>query len=318
MRRRRAALVALAVILLIITAHITAARWLTARMAHDRTTPGAGPYEGAQSCAPCHAATYAEWRESLHARAATIDYAPMHLGLVRTAACRSCHGQPGGEGVACEVCHGPGHTAATRFGDEPVCLRCHAMENPVSGFPVLATRQEWLESRARQEGRDCVSCHMPREADGRHFHGFAGGVAHPEVYAGLVAIDGLELRGDRLHVAVTNRAQGHRMPTGCPSKYIRLRVRGRSAAGEDVDLGERLFERRLDALMTRELHDTRLDEDERRELELAVPRPVESVEAALELFPSEMFGPGRGRPILLDRKTAARETADRHDPSPSR
>jgi hypothetical protein len=310
MRHRQAVLAALALVTLIGAAHQLAARWMTARMVRDRATPGMEPPEGAERCAACHAEAYAEWRASLHARAATIEYATMHLGLVGAAACRSCHGEPGRDGVACETCHGPGHTAATDFGAEPLCLRCHAMENPVTGFPVLATRQEWADSRARREGRDCVACHMPLGADGRHFHGFAGSVAHPEVYAGLVTIDALELRGDRLRAVVTSRVEGHRMPTGCPSKYLRLHVTGRSAAGAVVEVAEERFERRLDALMTRELGDTRLAEGEQRELDFPVPRGVESAEAVLELFPSEMFGPGRGRIIVLDRRTAGPGAAD--------
>jgi hypothetical protein len=310
MLRRAAAILAL-VLLALAVAHWWAGEWLTGQMVRERATAGSGPYQGASTCSACHPQQYAEWRASLHSRAGTIEYSSMHFGLVRSAACRSCHGEPGGEGVACETCHGPGHTAATRFGGEPICLRCHAMENPATGFPVLATGIEWRHSRARRDGKDCVACHMPLAAEPkrRHLHRFAGNVAHPELYAGKVTIEALALTSAHLRVVIANRIEGHRSPTGCPYKYIRLAITGRSGSGDRVHTEEELFERRVDALMTREVRDSRLQAGEVRELRIALPAWVERVDAVLELYPSEMFGPGRGQVILLDQKHATRESS---------
>lgn len=103
-------------------------------------------YEPAARCADCHAEQLARWRESKHARAATVLRDKERL----VGECLSCHSElyrrtnkfnpkleQAWHGVDCASCHGDGivHSALgtrdyiTRKVDEKTCRSCHNPEN---------------------------------------------------------------------------------------------------------------------------------------------------------------------------------------------
>ena len=118
-----------------------------------------GAYVGAAACRPCHAAQFASWQETPHARA----FAQLSAAQQGDAACVHCHatgsqrrwadGEPPlaaavTHGVQCESCHGPGQrhvavaTAAERRATivglgarceecvvRQICTNCHDRQN---------------------------------------------------------------------------------------------------------------------------------------------------------------------------------------------
>jgi len=284
---------------------VLASHVITQMETRDRFTPGSEPYRGAGSCQGCHPEQYRQWQASQHARATTVDFRPLHL-FVRTSACYSCHGfKDKGEGVSCEICHGPGHTAKTDFGATPLCDRCHADENPLTGAKVMLTYDEWLTSQARAAGKDCYGCHMPlMEEAGRqsHFHGFYGNVRHPEIYEGKIRIARLRLEGTTAVITVENTVTGHFMPTGCSTKYIELAVEGRDHRGNTTYLERSIFQREMRLLAGKVLGDNRLRDGEKRDVTFALPNRLERITATLRLYPSEMWEGGRGKIITLDQQ----------------
>ena len=116
------------------------------------------------SCAPCHAAAYAAWKTSRHARAwQTLVAKDEHVDP----ACQKCHtsgyGLPGGflsikrspalVNVSCQDCHGPSlaHVESQKRGDSRAsptayaaqaryhCTHCHDREND----PDFSYEQKW-------------------------------------------------------------------------------------------------------------------------------------------------------------------------------
>jgi hypothetical protein len=287
--------------------YAAASFYVTEKVLQDRFTPGTEPYRGVGWCETCHPEHVRQWRTSLHSQATSLDFEPLHL--MRTRACYSCHGfEDADEGVSCEICHGPGHTAQTDFGERPLCVRCHADENPLTGTGVMVTVDEWLGSRAHREGQTCTTCHMPpvEHADPpMHFHGFYGNVRHPEIYPGKVRIADLRVEAGSALVSVENTVTGHFMPTGCPSKFIELVVTGEDAGGREVYTERRVFQRQMSRFMSEVRDDTRLRDGERRELAFALPGSLGRVKATLRLYPSDLWAGGRGRIIELDERVAA-------------
>ncbi len=133
-------------------------------------------YVGANACKPCHLATstgaaYKIWQESAHAKAFATLATPAAMEIAKKKGiadpqkdekCVKCHDtafgvaaaqlaptfKPG-EGVGCEVCHGPGSEYKTmqvmkdiKAGkvkgetlglvkpDEKLCVKCHNTESP--------------------------------------------------------------------------------------------------------------------------------------------------------------------------------------------
>ena len=138
-------------------------------------------YAGANSCKACHltpksGAAFTIWQKSSHAKAFATLATPAALEIAKKKgiadpqkdqACLKCHDTAAGvaaaqlastfkpgEGVGCEVCHGPGsdykamqvmkdidagkikgETVGLVMGDEKTCLKCHNSESPTfKGF----------------------------------------------------------------------------------------------------------------------------------------------------------------------------------------
>jgi hypothetical protein len=133
-------------------------------MAVPRSSDAAGvvphEYVGAQRCKSCHAAEFAAWEKSPHARA----YDVLDDAAKKSVRCLSCHTlvsedtQLGMTGVQCESCHGPGrhYTAAWVMQDKELgkllnlvakpdagaCQRCHTDAAPtVAPFDFNARRE---------------------------------------------------------------------------------------------------------------------------------------------------------------------------------
>ncbi|MCB9658696.1 MAG: multiheme c-type cytochrome [Polyangiales bacterium] len=222
------------------------------------------------------------------------------------------------EGVACVACHvdAAGHILGTTWGrptgsvpgrttargdDAPhpvqrsaelgsaaACARCHEF-----GFPpprdrsmgydptVLqqATFTEWRGSRAGRQGLACVSCHMPRRADGHVDHRMPG--ASAELLARSVRVDVRATRehdGVAVRVTLRTRDVGHALPTG--DIFRRLIVRAELGAESMSSELRRHFGTSHvgDALVTTEIDDTRLMPGRPRVVTLHLP-PVPDVHA---------------------------------------
>lgn len=117
-------------------------------------------YVGAQRCKSCHAAEFAAWETSPHARA----YEVLDDAAKKNVRCLSCHTlvaddtQLGMTGVQCESCHGPGrhYTPAYVMQDKELsallnlvakpdagsCQRCHTDASPtLTPFDFGAKRE---------------------------------------------------------------------------------------------------------------------------------------------------------------------------------
>jgi hypothetical protein len=117
-------------------------------------------YVGAQRCKSCHAAEFAAWEKSPHARA----YDVLDAAARKNVRCLSCHTlvaddtQLGLTGVQCESCHGPGRHYTPDYvmrdkelsrllnlvakPDAASCQRCHTDASPsLTPFDFGAKRE---------------------------------------------------------------------------------------------------------------------------------------------------------------------------------
>lgn len=69
------------------------------------------------------------------------------------------------------------------FATSELCASCHDVEE-ASGLPLERPYEEWLESPASREGRDCQTCHMP-ERTGRAAVGGPDRTTHEHRFVGV-------------------------------------------------------------------------------------------------------------------------------------
>ncbi len=136
------------------------------------------------------------------------------------------------------------------YHDSRYCASCH--EGTLFGVHVYSTYSEWLQSPARQQGRQCQDCHMassgtmtnvapghggiqrnPRTLSNHVF--FAGDQATMlrnclRVHATLTQLES----GVRVKLTVSVEGAGHRIPTGLPDHHLILVALGRDTAGRPV------------------------------------------------------------------------------------
>jgi hypothetical protein len=131
------------------------------------------------------------------------------------------------------------------YGESRYCASCH--EGIVYGVHVYGTYSEWLASPARQQGRQCQSCHMAPtgrftniapgkggiERDPRTLasHALPGNTA--AMLKGCLSLD-VRLDGARLTAETTADRVGHRVPTGWIDRHLVLSVEAFDAAGQPV------------------------------------------------------------------------------------
>ncbi|MBI4481565.1 MAG: hypothetical protein HY652_01610 [Acidobacteria bacterium] len=140
-----------------------------------------------------------------------------------------------------------------------LCASCHEYQNP-RGVAVLSTYSEWLAGPYPRQNNPCQGCHMPlvmgKVVDPRvkrtagafiNLHQMPGGHSKDQLQRSL-SVQILELRkspeGATLRLEVTNLAAGHRVPTGIPSRKIRLQVEAIPEGGTPQKQ-ERVYERVL-------------------------------------------------------------------------
>lgn len=148
----------------------------------------------AASCGECHRAIYAQWQESLHAKAWTdeIYQAWMKTKKKPEKSCYKCHiplpvvaiapkrpktrQQNRNEGVTCVTCHedagnihGPrgakteAHPSVKSelFTGNSVdlCQSCHR----ITPKPVISLGKDFERAKLAEQGKSCKGCHMPEE-----------------------------------------------------------------------------------------------------------------------------------------------------------
>ncbi|MBY0525981.1 MAG: hypothetical protein K2R98_21485 [Gemmataceae bacterium] len=136
------------------------------------------------------------------------------------------------------------------YRDSRYCASCH--EGVVFGVPVYTTYSEWLESPARQEGKQCQTCHMTPTGAMTNIAPGKGGIArNPKTlgnhrfFAGsqtdmlrrCLKVEVTLTRGTndvRTAVAVRASGAGHRVPTGFIDRHLLLVVEGTTANAGDV------------------------------------------------------------------------------------
>jgi hypothetical protein len=204
----------------------------------------------AETCAECHPQHYKEWhagqlsaftavREIMEADQAAEFAGPL---------CWKCHDpfkQGLDEGVTCEFCHGKTgengcdqadmdfHIATRKKGlkllkDESWCFQCHSVTQPITGADLQGTVIEWKQSKARQEGLTCQSCHMPLIGEGdekHHFHGHYYPGRNPLLGRKSVSIEKIAYEDNLINVAVKNHVNSHYFPTGAHTKALFLEIK---------------------------------------------------------------------------------------------
>lgn len=301
MKRRRWLWVALSVaaMLLVFLYYVAVPAMVqsrTVQVMFDRFVTGSEPYRGAEFCKTCHPQQYEQWSQSLHAKAYTEGHFAVRTEELAwgmpTERCLYCHsplakqGMAKEEGITCEVCHGPG---MTRSIVRDVCVRCHgmAMGGDTPTTTILSTPMEFEISTAKREGLTCADCHLPKQGD-IHFHGFQGSRVAPQSYSGVVRVEGIERRGAQVVVTVKNTVTGHWLPTGAETNLIFLEVVASDAQGRLVSQSEYRFEKGVFFFRTMPMwvtNDTRLRDDERREIAFDVPMAASRVGATVKIKP---------------------------------
>lgn len=202
------------------------------------------------------------------------------------------------EGITCVVCHmragTPAILNARKLPDgnaphpletaklDAVCERCHGFDPIVSKTlrPPLDTLDEHHEYLAKGGKQTCTDCHMPAiqrssaaNAPVRtgHDHSFRGALD-----AGFIAAHldvALTQENGALFVELHNRA-GHRVPTGEPSRVLRVRVQLLPLEG-DAPIAERVIRilRDMDTIEVADRLDSTLGVFERRKIRAEFSQP---------------------------------------------
>jgi hypothetical protein len=182
------------------------------------------------------------------------------------------------------------------------CAGCHEYTNDL-GIPILSTYTEWKASPQAAEGKTCQHCHMPLQSGETvragvrkidrgsiNLHNISGMHSSEQVRAAatakLLSVERDEHNRAVIRVEVANVGSGHSIPTGLPTRKLRLKV-VLFAGGREVRRFERLYQKELlddSGLLIKEDHrvmldarilsrDSRLGPGERRLEEFIAPVP---------------------------------------------
>ena len=175
--------------------------------------------------------------------------------------CAACHIRDGSvigtQGFA-DVTHAT--TIDTEFLSEELCMSCHNVAEQVTAVLVCTfeTGDEWMNNWAREEGQNCISCHMPvveREVltgSGKirksHQHYFAGsGIPKFEGHEAK-ALEALVISTSELpaqyvvsnsidfELKLKNEFAGHTVPTGDPERFYLIDFTLTNQQGDTVKL----------------------------------------------------------------------------------
>jgi nitrate/TMAO reductase-like tetraheme cytochrome c subunit len=152
------------------------------------------------------------------------------------------------------VRHGEAFAALPLYKESRYCASCH--EGVVFGVHAYGTYSEWLESPARQQGRQCQDCHMTptgkmtniapgkggvrRNPSTLASHHFPGG--QREMLQRSLQMKARAKSAGQLEIELIADHVGHRVPTGFSDRQVLLVVEAFDAADRPVALleGERL------------------------------------------------------------------------------
>jgi hypothetical protein len=141
-------------------------------------------------------------------------------------------------------------TFAPVYRDSRHCASCH--EGTVFGVPVYSTYSEWLASPARQEGKQCQSCHMAPTGSFNNIAPGKGGIsrdpltlANHRFFAGSKSemlqrclkvriLLHSSVQGVRAELNVRAVQVGHRVPTGFADRNLVLVVEGYDKTGQAI------------------------------------------------------------------------------------
>jgi nitrate/TMAO reductase-like tetraheme cytochrome c subunit len=121
-----------------------------------------------------------------------------------------------------------------------LCAGCHEYTNE-AGVPILSTYTEWKASPQAAEGKSCQHCHMPLEPGETvrpsvrqtergmiNLHNISGMHSSEQVRraatAKLLSITRDNWNRAVVRVEVANVGSGHSIPTGLPTRKLRLEV----------------------------------------------------------------------------------------------
>jgi hypothetical protein len=208
------------------------------------------------------------------------------------------------EGITCVVCHMEAGRAAiiharplegstaphplARGDPAALCRRCHQFD-PIgtkTDRPPLDTFREHDEYVARGGEETCISCHMPRidraaapNAPIRegHDHRFPGALDGAFIARHLAVSIGRDRDG--IYLDVENRA-GHRVPTGEPSRVLRLEIDLLARSGDPSAARVIRILRDMDTLRVADRFDNTLGVFEKRRIRVIfAPAEIEQAHA---------------------------------------
>ena len=213
------------------------------------------------------------------------------------------------EGITCTACHlngsrivGPGLSdsqaphpvePSPAFEGSRLCISCHQATQTYEGkgfICVFETGEEWRDGPYDDEGKDCVSCHMPEVVrpaavggpvrtvrrhwwKGSGIPKIAGRYPPPEANVPGLGLNARQVRR-RLVVEASNAAAGHKLPSGDPERWVQIDVTFEQKDGGPVGTP---FQHRIGQIWEwgvppRKVSDNRLAPRSSRALEVPIPR----------------------------------------------
>ena len=231
------------------------------------------------------------------------------------------------EAITCAVCHVRDGAIIGPYGDtespHPVkrnpdllsaqaCLTCHNVQGVLSATLIctFSTGDEWRASPYPQQGRDCVTCHMPEvqrpnasdsPVRASNLHTWAGGgipkFPGEEALARRGFVSGLEVQAAKskeiyapgetafLTVAVSNQYAGHELPTGDVERSITMDMQVVGPGGKILQSQqERIGELWEWWPIAKQVSDNSLKPLERRTYGLSYEIPEDMVEATFRII----------------------------------
>lgn len=161
--------------------------------------------------------------------------------------CASCHVRNGNVIGTSGKMNAPHKTIKdANFLSEKLCISCHNVVDKLNSVVcTFETGDEWKDSWAIKEGKNCISCHMPTKerplvkgfgARKSHSHYFPGS-GIPKFYGHEAeGLNGLQIVEGKLNASYTvgeefsytlllkNEYAGHKIPTGDPERFFMVKV----------------------------------------------------------------------------------------------
>jgi hypothetical protein len=177
------------------------------------------------------------------------------------------------ESITCATCHvrngsvigAKGHPGSPHpvvvdplFLSEQICLGCHNVTDVLNPALVCTfeTGDEWMETSKKEQGFNCISCHMPtvkravsefgKEYDS-HKHHFPGSGIPKFADMKIEGLQGLEIIEDKIklnyqsedtliyELIIRNSYAGHSLPSGDPERFYLIDFKLVNSQGVVVD-----------------------------------------------------------------------------------